>query len=180
VTRSSPRQQTKTQASAPERLRVSVATVPSARRRPSLSILVDSSAAVRLHAARSLGRRGTIVAAEQVASLLRDRDWWVRTAAKLALENLGVAAAPAVAPLLQANDEFARNGAAEVLQNLGVVRTLVDRVAALTKGSRDGQAAAAELAPIFAAGGPRFALLALEHLDQDAGLRAREVMKGAS
>jgi len=142
--------------------------------------LVDSSAAVRLHAARSLGRRGTIVAAEQVASLLRDRDWWVRTAAKRALENLGGAAATAGAPLLPANDEFARNGAAEVLQNLGVVRTLVDRVAALTKGSRDGQAAAAELAPIFAAGGPRFALLALEHLDQDAGLRAREVMKGAS
>lgn len=125
-----------------------------------VSLLVDPSPLVRIHAARSIGRRGTIAAAGQVASLLRDRDWWVRTAAKRALESLGAAAVPAVTPLLQADDEFARNGAAEILQNLGLVRVLVDRVAASANG--DGQAAAAELAPILAAGGARFASLALE------------------
>ena len=143
-----------------------------------ITLLVDPSPPVRLHAARSVGRRGTTAAAGFLAPLLHDGDWWVRTAAKRALETLGAAAVPAVTPLLQTDDEFARNGAAEILQNVGVVRALVDRVAGSTNG--DGARAAAELTPILAAGGARFASLALEHLDPDAGARVREIMNVAS
>lgn len=143
-----------------------------------IALLVDGAAQVRLHAARSIGRRGTAPAAPQVASLLSDRDWWVRTAAKRALESLGTDGVRAVLPHLEANDGFARNGAAEILQNLGVVRALVDRVAGSTNG--DGEAAAGELAPILAAGGTRFASLAVEHLDHDDGTRVHALVERAS
>jgi HEAT repeat protein len=144
-----------------------------------LALLVDTSSHVRLHAARSIGRRGTVKAADQVASLLSDQDWWVRTSAKRALENLGAPAAVlAVTPHLRRADEFGRNGAAEILQNLGLVRTLVDRVATATNG--EGEAAAAELAPILIAGGARFASLAVEHLDHDSGTRVHAAVGGLS
>ncbi|MFL5961974.1 MAG: HEAT repeat domain-containing protein [Gaiellaceae bacterium] len=141
-----------------------------------VALLGDASAHVRLHAARSIGRRGTVSAVDDVASLLRDQDWWVRTSAKRALENLGSEAVPAVMPYVRTGDEFARNGAAEILQNLGLVRTLVDRVATATNG--DGEAAAAELALILRAGGPRFASLALEHLDHDSSARVHAIVSG--
>lgn len=143
-----------------------------------VTLLDDTAPQVRLHAARSIGRRGTVSAARKVASLLRDRDWWVRTAAKRSLERLGTGALPAVVPLLETNDEFARNGAAEILQNVGVVRELVDRVAGSTNG--DGEITAEELAPILAAGGDRFAALAVEHLDQKTGNRVNEIVDGVS
>lgn len=139
-----------------------------------VALLVDPSSHVRLHAARSIGRRGTVKAADRVASLLSDRDWWVRTSAKRALESLGAEAVPAVRPHLRTDDEFVRNGAAEILQNLGLVRTLVDRVATATNG--EGEAAAAELAPILTAGGARFASLSLEHLDEDSGTRVHAII----
>jgi len=143
-----------------------------------VSLLADSSPHVRLHAARSIGRRGTTTAAGHVALLLSDRDWWVRTAAKRALEELGVPAVSAVVPHLSADDGFARNSAAEILQNLGLVRALVDQVATAKSGERD--AAARELAPILAAGGARFASLALEHLGHDGSTRVHAIVGGLS
>jgi HEAT repeat protein len=143
-----------------------------------ISLLLDPSASVRTHAARSIGRRRTTTAADPLAALLGDPDWWVRTAAKRALERLGAAAVPAVTPLLRTADEFARNGAAEILQNLGLVHALVDRIADPTSG--DVEAAAGGLAHILEAGSARFALLALEHLDQDARDRTRAIVNGGS
>src|SRR4051794_3275531 len=143
-----------------------------------VALLTDPSPHVRLHAARSIGRRRTTSAAGRVASLLSDRDWWVRSAAKRALEELGVPAMSAVLPHLRADDPFARNGAAEILQNLGLVRALVDQVATARNVERD--AAARELAPILAAGGARFASLALEHLDHDESNRVHAVVGGLS
>lgn len=70
-------------------------------------------------------------AASAIAERLADRDWWVRSAAKQALEQLGEVVATAVIPWLSHADRFARNGAAEVLQNTGVyARILVEEAQA--------------------------------------------------
>ena len=57
-------------------------------------------------------------AAPAVASLLADREWWVRYGAKVSLETMGSQVIPHILPFLKHQDRFARNGAAEVLQNL--------------------------------------------------------------
>jgi HEAT repeat protein len=81
-------------------------------------LLTDEVSFVRAYAARALGTLHVHEAAPAVASLLADRDWWVRYAAKVSLEAMGSQAIPHILPLLKHQDRFARNGAAEVLQNL--------------------------------------------------------------
>lgn len=90
-------------------------------------LLGDNVFFVRAHAARALGDLERVDLAHHVLPLLADPEWWVRTAAKDALQAMGPAVAPVVAGCLDHEDRFARNGAAEVLQNLGVVDTIADR-----------------------------------------------------
>lgn len=93
---------------------------------PALSARLDDPVAyVRAHAVRALGAVSRGTAAGAIVRALADPDWWVRTAAKETLEQLGETAVPAVVTQLADPDGFARNGAAEVLQNLGVYLRLL-------------------------------------------------------
>jgi len=85
------------------------------------SLLADDAWFVRVHALRALGRLGGVADAGDVARNLGDARWWVRSAAKDALREYGMAAAGSVIPLLDHLDPFVRNGAAEVLQDIGFV-----------------------------------------------------------
>ena len=114
-----------------------------------LALLEDPAWFVRVHAARSAGRIVGAPAAPAIARLLSDQRWWVRTAAKDALRDLGQAAIPALVPVLVAADEFARNGAAEILQDIGFVDYLADEEPSSTL-----------LARIYAAGGDRLRIAA--------------------
>jgi HEAT repeat protein len=86
-----------------------------------LDRLDDPEWFVRVHAARAAGHVAGADAAPALARLLVHERWWVRTAAKDALEGIGAEAVPALVPVLTSEDEFARNGAAEVLQDIGLV-----------------------------------------------------------
>jgi HEAT repeat protein len=86
-----------------------------------LRLLDDPEWFVRVHAARSAGHVAGAGSAFALAGLLGHERWWVRTAAKDALEGIGADAVPALIPVLSSYDEFARNGAAEVLQDIGLV-----------------------------------------------------------
>jgi len=88
-------------------------------------LLTDEVAFVRAHAARALGNLRRIDAAPEVAALLADREWWVRHAAKVSLEAMGLPAIPHILPFLKHPDRFARNGSAEVLQNLDYFEQLL-------------------------------------------------------
>jgi hypothetical protein len=94
-----------------------------------LRLLEDPVFYVRAHAARALGDLERVDLAPRVLPLLADAEWWVRTAAKDALQAMGPAVAPAVAGFLEHPDRFARNGASEVLQNLGVLDAIAGRAA---------------------------------------------------
>jgi HEAT repeat protein len=63
--------------------------------------------------------------ANPLVSLLGDRSWWVRFAAKQALEAMGTDVWPVLVPCLTNADRFVRNGAAEVFQNLGLLDSLI-------------------------------------------------------
>ena len=86
-----------------------------------LDRLQDPEWFVLVHAARAAGHVAGADAAPAIARLLSHERWWVRTAAKDALEGIGAGAVPALVPVLTSDDEFARNGAAEVLQDIGLV-----------------------------------------------------------
>jgi HEAT repeat protein len=110
-----------------------------------VSLLEDPVWFVRVHAARAAGHLSGAAATPAIGNLLADEKWWVRTAAKDALETVGLDAVPALVAMLDSEDAFARNGAAEVLQDIGVVDNL-----ALEDPSSP------LLARIYAAGGARF------------------------
>jgi hypothetical protein len=88
-------------------------------------LLTDPVAFVRANAARAIGKLDRPELASQVAALLGDRDWWVRFAAKQALEAMGSDVWPVLVPCLSHADRFVRNGAAEVFQNLGLLDSLI-------------------------------------------------------
>lgn len=92
-------------------------------------MLADPASFVRAHAARTLVRLDRAGAAEDVAPLLADADWWVRQAAKEGLMAIGIDALPAVVRQLDSPDRFARNGAADVLQGIGAIPHLLARAA---------------------------------------------------
>ena len=105
--------------------------------------------------------------ADRLLPLLADERWWVRTAAKESLADIGGEVVPIVRRALAHDDRFARNGAAEVLHELGVVDMLVRRI---ELDPRD-EMAEADLAKIFAAGGDAVVRTAL--VRAPAGVRAR-------
>src|SRR5204862_1165313 len=108
------------------------------------SLIEDTAWYVRVQEYQSADQVARFDAAPAIARMLGDERWWVRTAAKDALEGLGRAAVPALVPVLSSPDGFARNGAAEVLQDVG----LVDHLALEEPRSP-------LLARIYEAGGPK-------------------------
>ena len=105
--------------------------------------LHDEAWFVRAHAARAAAHVVGAPAAPTIATLLADRQWWVRAAAKDALRVLGPEAIPTLLSVLTHDDLFAREGAAEVLRDLGFVghlersdpeSPLLGRIYAATRG----------------------------------------------
>jgi hypothetical protein len=88
-------------------------------------LLSDPVAFVRANAVRAIGRLDRPDLASRITVLLGDRDWWVRFAAKQALEAMGSDVWPVLVPCLSHTDRFVRNGAAEVFQNLGLLDSLI-------------------------------------------------------
>ena len=88
-------------------------------------LLADPVPFVRANAARALGRLELTEHAAKIATLLGDNDWWVRFAARQALEMMGTEIWPVLMPCLTSPDRFVRNGAAEVFQNLGLLDSLI-------------------------------------------------------
>lgn len=87
--------------------------------------LTDRVPFVRAHAARALGELERTDTASAVTPLLGDPDWWVRAAAKQALEAMGAEIWTVLVRALEHRDPFVRNGAAEVFQNIGVLDSLI-------------------------------------------------------
>lgn len=100
-------------------------------------LLRDPKPFVRGNAARALAELDRSDLAPSVAELLGDADWWVRAAAKQALEMMGTDVWPALMRLLDHPDGFVRNGAAEVFQNLGILDNLIIMEAASDNPSRE-------------------------------------------
>jgi HEAT repeat protein len=88
-------------------------------------LLADPVPFVRANAARALGRLQLVDCAPKLTPLLGDPDWWVRFAARQALEMMGTDVWPVLVPCLTSPDRFVRNGAAEVFQNLGLLDSLI-------------------------------------------------------
>ena len=112
-------------------------------------MLADPVPFVRAHAARTLVHLGPAQAANDIAPLLADADWWVRQAAKQGLLVIGIDALSAVLSQLDSTDRFARNGAADVLQGIGAIPGLLARASA---PGPDGEAAAALMRKLTDAG----------------------------
>jgi HEAT repeat protein len=72
---------------------------------------------VRAHAARAAGEIGAEPLAGDVAALLADTNWWVRSAAKESLFLLGESGLLAASEMLQNEDGFARDSAREVVSS---------------------------------------------------------------
>jgi hypothetical protein len=137
------------------------------------ALLNDDVWYVRAHAARALGEADDPELAGAVAPLLADREWWVRTAAKDALQRMGPEIWPALVPYLDHADAFARNGAAEVLQNIGILDSLIVLEAATARPS----ASKVEiLRKIAAAGGSRLTDALLERVGEHQRSRVRELL----
>jgi HEAT repeat protein len=128
---------------------------------------------VRAHAARALGHLEYLDAAEEVAALLGDADWWVRQAAKEALEAMGSDVWPVLMRSLSHSDRFIRNGAAEVMQNIGVLDSLIVLEAASDNPNR---AKVEMLQRIAAAGGVRFTESLVERAGPVVGPRIRRLL----
>jgi hypothetical protein len=136
-------------------------------------LLKDPVAFVRANAARAIGRLDRPELASQVAQLLGDRDWWVRFAAKQALEAMGSDVWPVLVPCLTHADRFVRNGAAEVFQNLGLLDSLI-----LMEAASDDPAPAKidMLRRIATAGGVRFTDSLVERAGPTVGPRVRGLL----
>jgi HEAT repeat protein len=149
--------------------RVNVATAVAAAR----SMLLDPVWYVRAHAARALAEAEDPDLAPEVAPLLADREWWVRTAAKDALQRMGPEVWPALVPYLDHADQFARNGAAEVLQNIGILDSLIVLEAATARPSPTKMDM---LRKIASAGGSRMTEALLDRVDQHTRPRVRDLL----
>ena len=105
-------------------------------------------------------------------ALLGDPQWWVRTAAKESLQELGEGVAPVVLPALKSDDKFVRDGAAEVLQNIGVVDELIRRL----EQSPHDELALRTLRSIFEDGGKAVAGAAMLRATASGSPRAAELL----
>lgn len=92
--------------------------------------LSDPVPFVRAHAARALGTLHDRDSVAAIVSLLADRNWYVRLAAKESLEAMGPDTAPVLVGSLDHPDAFARNGVAEVLHHFGAFERLLTEEAA--------------------------------------------------
>jgi HEAT repeat protein len=90
-----------------------------------LRLLNDPVPFVRAAAARAIADLDRDDLAPDVATLLGDRDWFVRFAAKECLETMGPDIWPVLVRLLDDENRFVRNGAAEVFQNLGLLDSFI-------------------------------------------------------
>jgi len=90
-----------------------------------IRLLNDPIPFVRAAALRAVAGFDREDLAGEVATLLGDRDWWVRLAAKECLERMGPGVWPVLVRLLEDHDRFVRNNAAEVFQNLGLLDNLI-------------------------------------------------------
>ncbi len=113
------------------------------------SLLSDPPWLVRANAAKAIGDADVTTLAPHLTPLLRDRVWWVRQSATLALKRLGASSVAAVLPMLEDDDQFARNEAAEVLIDLGYVS---QQIAALGSNRDDGVDASRRLGAVARAG----------------------------
>ncbi|MEO8519733.1 MAG: HEAT repeat domain-containing protein [Acidobacteriota bacterium] len=127
---------------------------------------------VRAYAVRAIAALGVRATLTSVIPLLADRDWWVRTAVKEALERAGADIEHAVIPYLSHPDAFARNGAAEVLQNTGGFERLLTLEAS---GPSDPQRLVL-LEKLASAGGLRMSDGVLQRLPPSAQRRARALL----
>jgi HEAT repeat protein len=82
-------------------------------------LLSDDVFYVRSHAARAVAQSRDESLAEDLLPLLADRNWWVRAAAKEALEALGDVGISIALRALSHEDAFARDGALEVIAATG-------------------------------------------------------------
>ncbi len=137
--------------------------------------LEDPVPYVRAYAVRAIAALGVRATLTSVLPLLADRDWWVRTAVKEALERAGEDIEHAVIPYLSHPDPFARNGAAEVLQNTGGFERLLTLEA---NGPSDPQRLRL-LERLAEAGGLRMWDGVLLRLDPAAQGRARALLTAA-
>jgi HEAT repeat protein len=80
---------------------------------------------VRAHAATACGEQHITEAVSEIAALLADKEWWVRSAARESLVKMGSASLPELLGCLQNRDRFVRNQAAEALENMGYLDHLV-------------------------------------------------------
>jgi HEAT repeat protein len=97
-----------------------------------------------------------------VTPLLADPEWWVRTAAKDALEAMGPEVVEHLIPSLSSPDAFARNSAAEVLQNLGILDALIIET---IQTAEEAPERVDLIGKILAAGGPSLARIAVARAD---------------
>jgi HEAT repeat protein len=136
-------------------------------------LLQDPVPFVRAHAARALGDLERADHAAAVAVLLGDADWWVRAAAKQALEAMGPEVWTALVSCLNHEDRFVRNGAAEVFQNLGILDSLVVMEAASDSPS---PAKVDLLRRIAQAGGARLTDSLVERAGPSTGPKIRRLL----
>jgi HEAT repeat protein len=136
-------------------------------------LLADPLPYVRAHAARAIGDLQRTDLAANVTPLLGDADWWVRRAAKEALESMGAEIWPVLARCLDHHDRFVRNGAAEVFQNLGILDNLI-----IMEAASDYPAGAKVdmLRRIAEAGGVRLTDSLVERAGPEVGPRVRELL----
>lgn len=138
-----------------------------------IRLLSDPVGFVRASAARAVGRLDRPDLASDVSALLGDREWWVRFAARQALEAMGTEVWPVLVPCLDSADRFVRNGAAEVFQNLGLVDSLI-----LMEAASDDPAPHKidMLCRIAAAGGVRLTDSLIERAGPTVGPRVRGLL----
>jgi HEAT repeat protein len=136
-------------------------------------LLSDPEPFVRAHAARALGQLSRSDLATDVAVLLGDRNWWVRNAAKDALEMMGNDVWPVLVRCIDDRDVFVRNGAAEVFQNLGLLDNLI-----IIEAAADSPSASKidMLRRIAAAGGGRFTDSLIERVGPAVRPRVRRLL----
>ncbi|HEY6960484.1 MAG TPA: HEAT repeat domain-containing protein [Gaiellaceae bacterium] len=120
-------------------------------------LIHDPTWFVRAQAARAIGSGGNPELVHRLVPLLRDEQWWVRTAAKEALAELGPSAEHVLVPMLRDDDAFARNGAAEVLLETGAVA----RWAAKAADEPDDEPLSVMIGAALRAGGDRVQQAAL-------------------
>lgn len=134
----------------------------------------DPAAMVRVHAARAAAVFPEPGVADALATLLGDREWVVRAAARESLQILGDVAQPAVLRALWLGDPFAVNSAAEVLFVTGATVAMVERL--LEQPTDVEQIRLVER--VMAASGPQIARAVHDQLEPGEALDLKRLIGG--